>query len=106
VPITLVRLSDSQVLATPEQVDLLADPGQPIPSTLIRLRPRGEQPVVIEKVAADDPVVACTWAAGPGKQATLKIQVNGTRSLDSAVRVYLRQPVQEMLTIPVRIKAR
>ena len=104
VPITLVRVSESPVLATPEEVQLVAEPGQPILSTLIRLRPRGEEAVVIDKVAADDPVVACTWAAGPGTHATLKIQVTATRSLDTAVRVHLRQPVQETLTIPVRIR--
>jgi hypothetical protein len=104
VPVTLVRLSESSVLVTPAEVHLVADPGQSISSTLIRLRPRGDQAVVIDKVVADDPAVACTWAAGPGTHATLKIQVTATHSLDTAVRVHLLQPVQETLTIPVRIR--
>jgi hypothetical protein len=106
VPITLVRLSEQAVLASPEQVDLFADPSQPIPSTLVRLRPRGDQPVVIDNVLADDPAVRCTWAAGPGNHATLRIQVNATATLNTIVRIRLRQPVQETLSIPVQIRFR
>jgi hypothetical protein len=106
VPITLVRLSEQAVLASPEQVELVGEPGQPIPATLVRLRPRGDQAVVVDKVVADDPGVLCTWAAGPGNHATLKIQVDTMRPIDTSIHVHLREPVQEVLIIPVQIRFR
>jgi hypothetical protein len=106
VPITLIRLSDKAVMAAPEDVKLIANGGEAIPSTLIRLRARDDQAVVIEKATADDPAVTCTWAAGPGTYATLRIRVNATRSLETIVRVQLREPVRETLTIPVQINIR
>jgi hypothetical protein len=106
VPITLTRLSDKAVTAAPEDVQLIANAGEAIPSALVRLRARDDQTVVIEKVTADDPSVTCTWAAGPGTCATLRIRVNATRSLETIVRVQLREPVWETLTIPIQIKIR
>jgi hypothetical protein len=106
VPITLVRVSQSPVLATPEEVRVFTQPGQPIPATVVRLRPRGDGAVVIDKVIVDDPAVVCTWAPGPGNHATLKIQIKASRPVDSAVRVHLRQPVVEILTIPVQVRPR
>jgi hypothetical protein len=58
--------------------------------------------VRIEKVDADHPAVTCTFAAGPGNDATLKISVDASK-LDGAparVRVHLAQPTGVVI-IPV-----
>jgi hypothetical protein len=103
VPITLTRLVS--VLAIPNQVELRAEPGHSLPATLIRLRGRGDQAVKVDKVTADNPAITCTWAAGPDKQATLRIQVQPTESLESAVHVRLLEPSGETVDIPVHVRA-
>jgi hypothetical protein len=104
VPVTLTRAASSAVLVSPDHVDLVAAPGEAVPSTLIRLRPRGDRAVLVEKAAADDPAVTCTWAAGPGNHATLKIQVTAPAALQTTVRVTLGEPLRETVAIPVRIR--
>jgi Protein of unknown function (DUF1573) len=107
VPVTLIAQARAAVNFAPEQISHRIAAGQPIPSTLIRLRPAGERAVVVHGVTANDPAITCTWAQGPGNEATLKIQVSsaklGDRDLDGTVRVQLREPVDEVLTIPVRV---
>ncbi len=102
VPVTLTRIKASAVLVTPDRVDIAMKPGDPIPATLVRLRPNGEQAVVVETATADDPAVSATFAAGPGKEATLRIQAK--RPLETTVRVQLREPVRETVLIPVHIQ--
>ena len=105
VPVTLTRAPKTAVLATPDRVVLTLEGGRPA-SALVRLRPRGEKPVVVERVEAEDPAVACTWAAGPGTGATLRLEVRSARALTTTVRVHLTGPLQETLVIPVRVESR
>ena len=106
VPITIVKRSRQRVTATPQEVTLTAAPGQPLPSRIVLLRDRDDQPVIVERITADDPAVVCKSAQGPNNMTTLRIQVNrsaiqGT-GLDSVIRVEIKQPAQETLTIPVK----
>jgi len=106
VPITLIRPASHGILATPERWQLPFDPNLTLYSTLIRLRPRADKAVAIDKVAADDPAVTCNWASGPGNHATLKIQVRTQYPLDAKVRVHFRDAELELLVIPVQIQLR
>jgi hypothetical protein len=106
VPVTLVRASESPVLVTPDEVQIVAELGKPIPSALVRLRPRGEGTVVIDKIVANDPALSCKWAAGPGTHATLRIEAAAAQPLETTLRVYLRQPVEQVLSLPVRVMVR
>jgi hypothetical protein len=105
--VTLIGQARANVTATPDQVSQRVTVGQPLPSTLIRVRPCDQRSVAIQSVSTDDPAITCTFAHGPFNEATLKIQVNaaklGDRDLNGTVRVQLREPVAEVLTIPVRI---
>jgi hypothetical protein len=107
VPVTLIGQVRKAVNVSPEQVDLRVAVGQPIPSTLFRLRPSGPRAVAIQSVSADDPAITCTWAQGPFNEATLKIQISasklGERELSGTVRIQVREPAEEVITIPVRI---
>jgi hypothetical protein len=106
-PIALTRAGKVTVTATPAEVHALVSAAQPTSATLVRLRPADGRRVAVESVDTDDPGITCTWAAGPGSGATLKVQVDrrrlGDRHEARTVRVRLAEPVEEMLTIPVVI---
>ena len=106
-PIALSRAETAAVTVTPPHVQTRVNSDVLLASTLVRLRPADGQRVVIASVEADDRGITCTWAAGPGNGATIKVQVDGRR-LESRtgaqiVRVRLSQPTNEVLTIPVLI---
>jgi hypothetical protein len=97
VPITLVKAIRAEVTATPDRVEIGAS------SQLVRLRAAGDKAVRIASVEADHPAVKCTWAAGPGNDATLKISVDAAQftAPTASVRVHLIEPSRMTLTIPV-----
>ena len=103
VPITLTKAHRVDVSATPKQVELTGSGSQ-----LIRLRGAGDQTVRIERAEADHAAVKCTWAAGPGTDATLKVSINGAQVTMpgpmGSVRVHLREPAGAILTIPVTFR--
>jgi hypothetical protein len=102
VPLTLQRAADRAVVAVPPHVRARVAPGQPISTTLVRLRPTGDEKLVIEAADCDDPAIRCTWAAGPDNGATLRVRVDGRRvsAGEHHVRVRLSEPRTE-LTIPI-----
>ena len=104
VPVTVVRKPRHAVRASPEAITLEAEGSRPLPSRLVLLRGSGAA-VVVEKVEADDPAVRCRWAAGPGQDATLRVEVDRARvgpgGLHAAVRVRLGGPRPETVTVPV-----
>jgi hypothetical protein len=103
VPITLTKANRAEVAATPDKVELIGAGSQ-----LVRLRGAGGQVVRIQKAQADHAAIECTWAAGPGTEATLKIRVNpsllATPSASAQVRVELAEPAGATLTIPVQVR--
>ncbi len=105
VPVTIVKRARQSVSAAPAEVTLSAAAGQPLPSRIVLIRAANEQPVAVERIAADDPAISCQWAAGPNHMATVKISVDRNQlrdgQLQSAVHVQVTQPVRETLTIPV-----
>jgi hypothetical protein len=105
VPVTVTKRNRSRVRAFPEAVDLTgASPG-PLPPRLVRLTTADEQTVLVERVEADHPAVSCRWAAGPGPNATIRVEVDGSKvgaeGLNALVHVQLRGPTAETLAIPV-----
>ena len=54
-----------------------------------------------------DPAISCTWARGPGTNATLRITVDRTKlagdSLHGVVEVQIRKPAAETVAIPVAV---
>jgi hypothetical protein len=105
VPVTIVKRCRERLSATPSEVALTAPPGQPVPSRIVLVRDHENQQVVVDRVEADDPAVACRWSAGPNTMATVKIQVDRQRvrtgSFHTLVHVYVSKPAKQMLTIPV-----
>src|SRR5262249_10585455 len=109
VPVTVVKRSRQRLAATPGEVRLTAPAGQPIPSRIVLVRDEKGQPVVIEKIEAEDPAVVCTWAQGPGAMATIRVRVERGRlrgpELETRVHVHLTKPVADVVTISVRCSA-
>jgi hypothetical protein len=105
VPITIIKRSPHQVLATPSSVQLAAFGGEPLPARIVLLACADEQPVRIEGIECRDPAVHCTWAAGPGARATLRVQVDRDRvvgdRLRGVIKVHLREPKPQTLEIPI-----
>src|SRR5262249_27860704 len=110
VAVTLIKRGRQRVAAFPDQLSFTAGPGSPLPSRLVRLRDRQNQPVRVERIEAEDPAVTASWAPGPGTMATLKITVDrkrlGGEPWQSAVHVHLGKPVRETVTIPVTVRSR
>jgi Protein of unknown function (DUF1573) len=100
VPITLTKAIRPAVSAAPDKVELF-DGG----SVLVRLRSSNDQAVRVESAVADHSFIRCTWAAGPGNDATLKItlgaEANRTPIGSTNVRVRVGGTT---LTIPVALR--
>jgi hypothetical protein len=107
VPITVIKRPRQRVTATPAEVTMLAQPGQPIPSRIVLLRESQNETVDIEQITTSDPAITCTWVRGPGSHATLRIRVDRSRikddGLKGSVEVQVRKPVTETVTIPVTV---
>src|SRR5204863_5654965 len=95
VPVVLTKAAATMVRATPEQVELHIAAGATSASAVVRLRSANDQAVRIAKIEPSDPALVCTWAPGPGNDATLKIQVQAVRAtatMQSYLEVHLSAP--------------
>jgi hypothetical protein len=109
-PITLTRVEQLAVTATPSQVEAHVSTAEPVGAALVRLRAADGRTVVVKAATADDPGITCTWAAGPGPAATVKVRVDArclaARGEPRTVRVVLAEPAGEVVTIPVSVSGR
>jgi hypothetical protein len=99
VPITLSQANRAKVSATPDKVEIIGAGSQ-----LVRLRAAGDKTVRIQKAEADQPLVHCTWAMGPGNDATLKISAASPHVGVVNVRVQLAEPAGEIVSVPVVLR--
>jgi hypothetical protein len=100
VPITLVKANRAELTASPDRLELTGG------SKLVRLRASGDKAVRIEKATADHPALKCTWAPGPGNDATLKVSVDAAQftAANAVVRVVLTEPAGQTIEIPVVLR--
>jgi hypothetical protein len=94
VPITLTKAARPSASATPPRIEILGAGSQ-----LVRLRGTGDQVVRVDKMEANHPALKCTWASGPGNDATLKIATLMAIDADTQVRVHIGASV---IVIPVK----
>jgi hypothetical protein len=106
VPFTVVKKARQRVTAVPGSVLLRGSASGPLPARLVLLGSSDGEEVAVAKVEADNPAIHCCWAAGPGTQATLKVQVDRAQvrgdELEGNVRVQISRPAPQTLTIPLR----
>jgi uncharacterized protein DUF1573 len=95
VPITLAKAERPRVTASPPHVDFIGAGSQ-----LVRVRSAEDRVIRIDKIECEHPALKCTWVAGPGNDATLKIAAQ-SGEMQTSVRVHVGSTV---LTIPVTLK--
>jgi hypothetical protein len=99
-PITLTKAARPAVSATPETVEIVGAGSQ-----LVRLRGRGDQAIRIAKVEPSQGGIKCTWAAGPGNDATLKVSSDGSAAEGPvSVRIFFAEPAETAITVPVTLR--
>jgi hypothetical protein len=105
VPVTVFKKLRRSVAVTPDSVSVTAAKGQPLPSSLVRLRGPDEDALEIERVEADHPALRCTWTAGRNNMATVKVTFDRDKiegdGLQSAIHVHVTKPAPQTVTIPV-----
>lgn len=105
VPVTVIKQPRQRFRVSPNPVSLIGRAGQPVPARVVLVRDRDGQPVVVDDVRADHPAVRATWAAGPGAMATVRITLDRSQTaagtLQSALHIHLRNPVPEVVTVPL-----
>jgi hypothetical protein len=105
VPVTVVKRPRQRLTASPEQVTLHKAAGPAAPSCLVVLRDGDNEPVVIDGVESDDPALVCRWSSGANRLATIRIgvrqEVVAAGETHGLVRVHIRKPVPQTITIPV-----
>jgi hypothetical protein len=110
VPVTVHKKARQRVTAVPPRVAVVASAGQPAPSRIVTLRDSQREPLVIERVVADDPAITCTWPEGVHPVGTVKITVDRAKvageQLTSQIEVFCRQPGAESVVIPVSCTVR
>jgi hypothetical protein len=108
VAVTAVRRGRQRYSAFPPEVNLLAATGETTVQRMVTIRDQQGQPVVIEKVTADDAAVICDWSKGPNSVGTVKVTVDCTKvktlTLDSKAHVQFANG--EKLTLPVRCEGK
>jgi hypothetical protein len=106
VPVIVVKLAKQRLTATPNPVVLSLTAGQPAPSRLLVIRDHDEQPVVIDRVEADDAALRCTWSEGPNTPGAVRVRIDpkglGASGLLSAIHIHISKPIETTLTVPVR----
>jgi hypothetical protein len=104
VPLTVVKRSRGKVIASPAEVTLREA------SQRVLLSAAGDEPVLVDRIETDHPSIQCRWAPGPGPRATLRIFVDPDATQPppsrSTVRVHLKGPTTDVVTIPVTCEQR
>jgi hypothetical protein len=106
VPFTVIKRAPGRVDATPATLDVLAQGDAPLASRIVLLGSGDSKPVVIDHVEVGSPFMHCTWAQGPGERATMRVQFDremmpAEKSFDTSIRVHVREPMPQVVTIPV-----
>ena len=110
IPMTIVKREKGLVQAAPAKLFLEGSISTPLPSRIIRLSSQGAGNVRIENVETNHPAVRCTWAHGPGEDATLRLLLDEKKlpagQTTAEVQVKIRDVAQPLLMIPVSINLR
>lgn len=103
VPFTIHQRSAGRVQAAPPAVELVG--GGPLPARIVLLS--GDGAVLVERVEPGHEAIRCTFAAGPGQRATLRVVVDHEKlppgAFEGQVKVHLRQPSGAAVEVPIRV---
>jgi hypothetical protein len=102
IPVTVTKGKRAAVQTVPERPELRLAGGAPSGSVLIRLRSLTGQSVRVSEVKAVEPGTKCTWAAGPGDDATVRLQLTKASTVN-IVELHVVLEGNEALTVPVSV---
>lgn len=106
IPVTVTKGRRALVQLVPPQPEIHLPRGAAAGSALVRLRSLGGTPLRVAKAASDDPRLEMTFAAGPGNDATIRIQARAGAGGggDAEAQVHADLEGGETVVIPVRIR--
>jgi hypothetical protein len=110
VAVSVVRRGVKRVSVLPNSVEVVASAQEPAPRRLLTVRGAKGEPVVIDRVEADDPAVACTCTGDGGVTQNVAVTIDPSKArhepIEAKVRIHIRQPVVEVIEVPVRCDVR
>jgi hypothetical protein len=93
-PVTVIKGQRALVQIVPEQPQVRLPAGAASGAVVVRLRSLTGKPVRIAKMESDDPQLTCTWAAGPGDDATVRLQVRRGERTSGKTSTQLRATLE------------
>jgi hypothetical protein len=107
VPLTIHKQTSGRVKVAPSTAEILANVQGALPARVMHVTATTGEAVVVERVEPSHPCIRCSFASGPGSRATLRIHVEREQlpagPFEGSVKVYMRQPVGEVVTVPVQV---
>ena len=108
IPIVVTKTAATSVRCVPESIELRPAPGATTASAVARLRSVNDQPVRIKKIEPSDAGLICTWAPGPGNDATVRVRTQVSAETAAAthhvIAIHLESSAADIVSIPVTVR--
>ena len=108
IPLTIVKRDGKLASAAPSRLYLEGSVGVPFGAKMVRINKAGSDPVRVDKVECSHPAFKCTWAQGPGDDATIRLLLDETKLAPgetiAELRVQLKGNQTQSVLIPVNIQ--
>lgn len=107
-PLTIVKRDGKLASAAPARLYLEGSVGIPFGAKMVRINKAGSEPVRVDKVECSHPAFKCTWAQGPGDDATIRLLLDEKKLTQgetiAELRVQLKGNQNQSVIIPVNIQ--
>ena len=108
IPLTIVKRDGKLASAAPSRLYLEGSVGIPFGAKMVRINKAGTEPVKVDKVECLHPAFKCTWAQGPGDDATIRLLLDEKKlppgETIAELRVLLKGHQTQSVIIPVNIQ--
>lgn len=108
IPLTIVKRDGKLASAAPSRLYLEGSVGIPFGAKMVRINKVGTEPVKVDKVECSHPAFKCTWAQGPGDDATIRLLLDEKKlppgETIAELRVLLKGHQTQSVIIPVNIQ--
>ena len=108
IPLTIVKRDGKLASAAPSRLYLEGSVGIPFGAKMVRIKKAGTEPVKVDKVECSHPAFKCTWAQGPGDDATIRLLLDEKKlppgETIAELRVLLKGHQTQSVIIPVNIQ--
>lgn len=108
IPLAIVKRDGKLASAAPSRLYLEGSVGIPFGAKMVRINKAGTEPVKVDKVECSHPAFKCTWAQGPGDDATIRLLLDEKKlppgETIAELRVLLKGHQTQSVIIPVNIQ--